>query len=111
MIFWSSPQNRVSSSQLPGSRDAITISCSNVQPSLLHPVILSEVRRSRTESKDPIAVWAELKLESISGMDHQYWTYIVASLSGTLYIGMTNNIERRIWEYKNGIVEGICPRL
>ena len=53
-------------------------------------------------------MWAELKLESISGMDHQYWTYIVASLSGTLYIGMTNNIERRSWEYKNGIVEGLA---
>lgn len=94
------------SRKLPGSRDAITISCSNVTAiPPTHPVILSEVRRSRTESKDPIAVWAELNLESISIMDHQYWTYI-ASLSGTLYIGMTNNIERRIWEHKNGIFEG-----
>jgi len=41
-------------------------------------------------------------------MDHQYWTYIVACLSGTLYSGMTNNIERRIWEYKNGIFEGFA---
>jgi predicted GIY-YIG superfamily endonuclease len=47
-----------------------------------------------------MAVWAELNQESISSMDHRYWTYIVASLSGTLYIGRTNNIERRIWEYK-----------
>jgi len=23
-------------------------------------------------------------------MEHKYWAYIVASLSGTLYIGMTN---------------------
>ena len=53
-------------------------------------------------------MWAELNLESISIMDHQYWTYIVASLSGTLYIGMTTNIERRIWEHKNGIFEGLA---
>jgi hypothetical protein len=53
-------------------------------------------------------VWAELNLESISSMDHQYWTYIVASLSGTLYIGMTNKIERRIREYKKGIFEGFA---
>jgi putative endonuclease len=41
-------------------------------------------------------------------MDHQYWTYIVVSLSGTPYIGMTNHIERRIREYKNGIFEGFA---
>jgi hypothetical protein len=85
-------------------RVAVTPSGSPVrtsQPSLPHPVVLSEVRRSRTESKDPIAVWAELNLESISSMDHQYGTYIVASLSGTLYIGMTNNIERRILNQRN----------
>jgi predicted GIY-YIG superfamily endonuclease len=35
-------------------------------------------------------------------MDHEYWTYIVASRSGALYIGMTNNIERRAWEHKSG---------
>jgi putative endonuclease len=49
-------------------------------------------------------------------MDHEYWTYIVASCSGTLYIGMTNNIERRAWEHKNGQFEGFareyhCERL
>jgi putative endonuclease len=47
-------------------------------------------------------------------MDHEYWTYIVASLSGTLYIGMTNNIERRRWEHKSETFEGFardyhCP--
>ena len=40
-------------------------------------------------------------------MDHEYWTYVVASRSGTLYIGMTNNIERRMWEHKNGVFEGL----
>jgi len=30
-------------------------------------------------------------------VDHKkYWTYIVCSRSGTLYIGMCNNIERRM---------------
>jgi predicted GIY-YIG superfamily endonuclease len=24
--------------------------------------------------------------------DHEYWVYIVASRTGTLYIGMTNNL-------------------
>lgn len=49
-------------------------------------------------------------------MEHEYWTYIVASLSGTLYIGMTNNIERRMWEHKSGEFGGFackyhCNRL
>jgi len=43
-------------------------------------------------------------------MDHKYWTYIVASLSGTLYIGMTNNIERWMFEHKSGEFEGFASK-
>jgi len=33
----------------------------------------------------------------------QYWIYILVSGSGNaVYIGVTNNIERRIWEHRNG---------
>ena len=49
---------------------------------------------------------------------HQYWTYIVASRSGTLYIGMTNNLYlyRRVMQHKSGEIEGFsskygCSRL
>ncbi len=49
-------------------------------------------------------------------MNHSYWTYIVASRTGTLYVGITNNIERRIWEHKTGQIDGFsqkyhCERL
>jgi putative endonuclease len=42
--------------------------------------------------------------------------YIVASCSGTLYIGMTNNIYIRVRQHKSGEVEGFtskhkCDRL
>lgn len=38
-------------------------------------------------------------------MDYNFWVYIVASNSGTLYIWMTNNLVRRIQEHKNGLIE------
>ncbi len=43
-------------------------------------------------------------------MDHKYWVYIVSSSSGTLYTGMTNNIERRAWEHKSGDFEGFASK-
>jgi putative endonuclease len=42
--------------------------------------------------------------------DHKYWVYIVDSLTGTLYIGMTNSIDRRIAEHKEGTFEGFASQ-
>ncbi len=48
--------------------------------------------------------------------DYHFYVYILASKSGTLYIGVTNNLERRISEHKQGLIEGFtkqygCDRL
>ena len=43
-------------------------------------------------------------------MHDGFWTYIVSSRSGTLYIGITNNIERRMREHKSGEFEGFASR-
>ena len=43
-------------------------------------------------------------------MDHGYFVYIVCSRTGTLYIGMCNNIERRMWEHKSGEFEGFASK-
>ncbi len=41
----------------------------------------------------------------------QYYVYILASKrNGTLYIGMTNNLVRRVWEHKNNSVEGFTKK-
>jgi putative endonuclease len=49
-------------------------------------------------------------------MKNRFWVYIVASKSGTLYTGMTNNLDRRIAEHKQRAVPGFtakhnCTRL
>ena len=42
----------------------------------------------------------------MSERQHNYWAYLLASRSGVLYVGMTNSLERRVWEHKNKAVPG-----
>lgn len=39
-----------------------------------------------------------------------YYVYILASLSGTLYIGITSNLEKRMVEHKEGLVPGFTKQ-
>ena len=38
--------------------------------------------------------------------ERQYYVYILASYTGTLYIGVTGNLRRRIWQHKQHAIEG-----
>jgi putative endonuclease len=44
-------------------------------------------------------------------MEKTYWVYILASaLGGTLYIGVTNNLVRRIYEHRMGLADGFTKK-
>ena len=49
-------------------------------------------------------------------MHQRFWVYIISSTSGTLYTGMTNSLDRRVFEHKRHLVPGFtakydCTRL
>jgi len=39
-----------------------------------------------------------------------YYVYIVASISGTLYVGVTNNIRKRVDQHKKHLVPGFTDK-
>lgn len=38
------------------------------------------------------------------------WVYIVSSHSRCLYIGVTSDLHGRVWEHKNGVLEGFTKK-
>lgn len=45
------------------------------------------------------------------GAASHYWVYILASrIGGTLYIGVTNDLVRRVYEHRQGLVEGFTKK-
>jgi putative endonuclease len=47
---------------------------------------------------------------SVAMNDHCYTVYIIASKSRVIYLGMTNDLSRRVFEHKNGLIEGFTKR-
>ncbi len=41
---------------------------------------------------------------------HEYYVYIMASASRVLYTGVTNDLERRVWEHKHKLVPGFTSK-
>jgi putative endonuclease len=39
-----------------------------------------------------------------------YYVYILANRSGVLYVGVTNDLERRIAEHRSGLVDGFSRK-
>jgi putative endonuclease len=44
-------------------------------------------------------------------MVRSYWVYVLASkIGGTLYIGVTNDLVRRVYEHRMGLADGFTKR-
>jgi putative endonuclease len=44
-------------------------------------------------------------------MEKNFYVYLLASaVNGTLYVGVTSNLVQRVWQHKEGLVEGFTAQ-
>jgi putative endonuclease len=69
-------------------------------------------RGRQPERRDPYWIGFTIMLYPLynPNMKKSYYVYIVSSKSGTLYIGVTNDLKRRMYEHKHGLVEGFTKK-
>jgi len=46
----------------------------------------------------------------MASREYHFYTYILGSISGTLYIGMTSNLEKRVWQHKHHELPGFTAK-
>jgi putative endonuclease len=54
---------------------------------------------------------AEFKNKKVKMRDHNYFVYMATNKNRTvLYIGVTNDLQRRIYEHENGLIPGFTQK-
>jgi putative endonuclease len=61
-------------------------------------------------SPEPFALLKGKLREGEESLMNQYYVYIMTNKSKTLYTGITNNLERRVYEHKQKLVPGFTAR-
>jgi putative endonuclease len=65
--------------------------------------------KSRPATHSPS--WPGLSRPSTSRLERGSWVYIMTNRpSGILYTGVTSDLARRMWEHREGMVEGFTKR-
>jgi len=68
------------------------------------------------EHRFPLPVFAGTSFAGMTVEDghdsmKEYYIYLLASKrNGTLYIGVTNNLIKRVWEHRNNVIEGFTQK-
>ncbi len=72
--------------------------------------ILLVIPENFLERSDKKFIW-NLTLQTMSLLSKLYCIYIMASKkNGILYIGVTSNLQKRVWEHKNNIIKGFTKK-
>ena len=62
----------------------------------------------RNQGVLPITLWYPSAVRD--GFNYKFWVYILTSSTGTLYIGITGYIDRRIPQHKMDSIEGFTKK-
>ena len=67
-------------------------------------ILLPVIARLDRAIQYPSALWNE--------QNRSYWVYILASdVGGTLYVGVTNDLVRRVYEHRTDAINGFSQKI
>ena len=79
-------------------------------PPLCYPERSEGSQTLQSQRRLPIRGYLKLRLLSRRHLSRQYYVYILASISKVLYVGVTNDLTRRIWEHKEKLAPGFTSK-